>query len=369
MTAIARPELGELSQLAAQYCRPQASPAATPADFAPSELIRQLDYHGITLLALHHNALPGALATALESRKSMMAANEMLKQAALKELFECFSAAGLERVILFKGTALAYSVYEQPWLRPRSDADCLIDVMQRPEFEACFEQLGYQKLFAMEAELVHYQATYSKALGHGSALNIDLHWQISNRHLLARAFNVDQLLVHANRLPKLSDGIAVPCSTDSLIIAALHRLGHHPGEERLIWLYDIHLLAQSLRSDDWHRLEARVTRKKIAALTLDSLKMSQQLFETPIPESVIERLEKAASKPEPSRLFLQRELKEWQYFWRDLKGLDRAVDRCRAVWQNLFPPADYVRRQMNTRFALWGYLKRGARGCKRVFTG
>jgi len=148
-------------------------PAQTPAQ----ELLTQLDYHGITLLAGRAGKLEPELARLIDQRKTMMVANELLKQRALTELFSTLSTSGLDRIILFKGTALAYSVYPEPWLRPRSDVDCLIDHPQLDQFEDVLTTLGYQKQFAIEGKYLSYQTTFSKALSGQSTIHLDLHWR------------------------------------------------------------------------------------------------------------------------------------------------------------------------------------------------
>lgn len=336
--------------------------AATESD----GLLEKLDYHGITLLVHERNLLPSTLHRQLEQRKAMMAANELLKTRALAELFAAFESAGLDRIILFKGSALAYSCYPQPWLRPRSDSDCLIDKSQLDQFTKVFDQLGYQKLFAIDAEHIHYQATFGKALAGQSTINIDLHWHISNRKILARAFDVENLLLQAHPLPAVAPQIKIPCPVDSILIAAVHRLGHHPNEERLVWLYDIHLLSQSLSASEWQSLVEKAVSKQLAALSLDALRLCQQLFATPVAQQVINQLQLAAATSEPSQLFLDRNLSEWHYFWRDLAGLDGFNKKIQAVWESLFPSADYVRRQMNSRWTAVAYCKRLLRGIRRL---
>jgi len=340
-----------------------------PPSLDPSELdhyIQALDYHGITMLALQNNTLPKAIVKRLKSRKAMMVANEALKQQALCELFESFDNAGLTRNILFKGSALAYTVYEHPWLRPRSDSDCLIDQSEYADFVQIFEQLGYQKLFAIEGRHLSYQQTFSKPLAGKSVINIDLHWRINNRQTLARLFNVSELIKSSEPLHKLSDVIKVPSTIDSLLIASLHRLGHHHNEERLTWLWDIHLLASQFKHDDWQMLCTKATDKQMAAITLDALQYCRRLFGLKIPGNTNDALSNAAQTKEPSQLFLSRDLSEWQYFIKDIKALSGLRNKLELLIENLFPSPAYIRQQMGTKSAALGYLKRIARGVRRI---
>lgn len=344
----------------------KVSDALDPQNISTAEFIDTLDYHGITLLALQNGTLPTDVIEKLGSRKAMMVANDVLKQTALTELFEAFEQAGLSNSILFKGSALAYTVYPQPWLRPRSDSDCLIDQSDYVKFASIFSQLGYQKLFAIEGQYLSYQSTFSKILVGQAAINIDLHWRINNRQTLACAFNVHELIEHSQCLSMLSNSIKIPCPVDSVLIASLHRLGHHQNEERLTWLYDIHLLVGALNQNNWQQLCDKASDKKLAAITLDALRYCQHLFDTNIPSFAESALTKSASQPEPSQLFLKRELSEWQIFAQDLKSLAGWQKKFYLVFESVFPNSDYVRQQMETDNIVLAHYRRILRGLRRI---
>lgn len=336
-----------------------------PLNRSDAEWIRRLDYHGITLLALQEDKLPDGVVKLLQGRKAMMVANEQLKRAALTELFGAFANAGLERNILFKGSALAYTVYEQPWLRPRSDSDILIELAEHPAFAEVLFALGYQKLFAIEGRHISYQHTYSKQLAGQSVMNIDIHWRINNRQALAKSYGVDELIESGSVVNAICSHAKVPNPVDSLLIASLHRLGHHHNEERLTWLHDIHLLANTLEVQQWSLLCNKAEQKNLAGITLDALKFTQRLFETSIPKSTMDNLRSAATQKENSQVFLNRQLPEWRYFLADVKALDGWRNKANLLWENLFPTPDYVRQQMATKSATYAYIKRALRGVSR----
>lgn len=364
--SLSRPQNTELTDLAGLLTGQQSENS-----LPHNELLAKLDYHGITLLAAEQNTLPAALLPHIKQLKAMMVANDTLKQVELASLFEAFSLADLSAV-LFKGSALAYSLYPKPWLRPRSDSDILVKPSDRPHVDSILRQLGYQKLFAIQGKYVSYQSTYGKALVGGSTINIDLHWQINNRQMFSNTFSVNQLiengqqLSHFGNMP-LRSKISIPSAVDSLLIASVHRLGHHANEERLAWLYDIHLLAQQMSNEQWQRLCQQATSKRISAITLDALTTCQQLLATNIDQTVLKPLERSAASAEPSRVFLNRELSERHFFWADVKSMPSLLAKFGFIRESILPAPDYVRQQMNTRWASLGYLKRFLRGLKRVF--
>ena len=336
------------------------------SDQSAEELISALDYHGITILALESGNLDSEVCELIGNRKAMMVANEALKRNSLIELFTSFASKGLDQTVLFKGSALAYSAYDHPWHRPRSDSDCLIDAQQLNDYEQVFTGLGYQKLFAIEGRYLSYQSTFSKRLSSGSAINIDLHQRISNRQILARVFNAAELFKRGTCVESLGNTITIPCPIDSILIACLHRLGHHHTEERIAWLHDIHLLTASLDAQDWQSLLDRAYTKKISAITLDALLLCEQLFDTQLPFETIQEFQTTTRKSEASSIFLERDLSEWHYVWADIKSMPSFYAALRLVCESLFPNPAYIRRQMQTRSAVWGYLKRFWRGFKRL---
>ncbi|GHA01648.1 hypothetical protein GCM10008090_08510 [Arenicella chitinivorans] len=358
----------ELQYLASLICDYSAIKSNHSAEFAadwrrrsPQAKLERLDYHGITLLADAKSTLSVDLATACQQRRAMLAATETLKQQELRNLFSACRAAGLGNIILFKGTALAHTVYPQPWYRPRSDADCLINPDARALAHQILTEQGFAKHFAIEGRYVSYQSLYSKSLPGQSQIHIDLHWRINNRQCLSQAYTVEDLWPERQTIDA---HLAAPSNVDSLLIACLHRLGHHAREERLAWLYDIHLLSATLDQYDWETLINKARQKSLCAVTLDALQACAGLLGTQLPNTVLDSLSGAAE--EPSAVFTRRDLPEWRYFLTDLRCMPSLRQRMGLLRETFLPSPSYVRTQMQTSSATLGYLKRLWRGLKRV---
>ena len=344
----------------------KTEPVKKPESLTDDNIIERLDHHGVTMVALQANVLSPSINQALQARKALAAASSELKTQTLIKVFNRFNKAGLAKCLLFKGTALAHTHYPEPWVRPSSDSDCLISPDDRLKFEKAFQKLKFKKLFAIEGELVSYQSTYSRVLTGEVALNIDLHWRINNRQILAKAYDLIELSERGTSIASLNHCVLLPSAVDSIIISSLHRLGHHANDERLIWLYDIHLLANSLNEDDWEELCLLCEDKKLAAITLDALATCNDLLGTHIPEESHEVLKKLARRGEPSKVFLQRQLSEWQTFKQDIKALDGITSKAQLIKEHAFPNRDYIEEQMGTDNLLKGHGKRLFRGMKRA---
>jgi len=175
-----------------------------------------------------------------------------------------------------------------------------------------------------------------------------------------------ELSERSTSVESLGHSVLLPSAVDSMIIACLHRLGHHANDERLIWLYDIHLLACSLNEDDWEELCLLCEDKQLSAITLDALTVCNDLLGTDIPAQIKEELKTLARRNEPSKLFLQKQLSEWSIFKQDLKALDGIKLKLQLIEEHFFPTADYIREQMGTDNLFLGYTKRFLRGLMRV---
>src|SRR6266478_2136290 len=108
--------------------------------------------------------------------KSMLAhkIRERAQRAETKRVIDALTDAGVQPLVL-KGTALAYSHYADPALRPRSDTELLIPPDTREHAGRALGALGYSKGEGVEGEFASYQATWSREAGKGVAYHFDVH--------------------------------------------------------------------------------------------------------------------------------------------------------------------------------------------------
>jgi hypothetical protein len=186
--------------------------------------------------------------------KSMLAhgVREPVQRAEITRVIDALTDAGAQPLVL-KGSALAYSHYPDPALRPRSDTDLLIAPDARERAERALGALRYTKSEGIEGEFVSYQATWTREVRNGIAHHFDVHWRINNSQLLAKAMAYDELAARAAPLPALGAHARALTPVDALLFACIHLAGHvnapyvvpNVGQQdgdRLIWLYDMHLL-------------------------------------------------------------------------------------------------------------------------------
>ena len=290
---------------------------------------------------------PAIVREALHSGALAAGMWEMRDQAVLRSVLEVFAKIGV-RPIIFKGAALAYSFYPSPVLRTRADADLLILPRDRVKVANAIGSLGFVGGQGVPGDIISYQRTYTLNVAGGGVHSIDLHWKISNSQLLSRLFSYEELLNRSTRLSQLYPDALCAGAVDALLLACMHRATHkqnpyyvdglpYYGGDRLIWLYDIDLLARSLTSEQWKSLVRAATEKGLCETTRDALQRAEHYFHVRCPEEVRNALSKTG---EPVAIYL--DAGAIRQAWIDLLAIGGTADRLRFVRELLFPPAAYM---------------------------
>ena len=273
-------------------------------------------------------------------------------------------------VLLIKGTHLAYSHYPAPYIRTRCDTDMLFPDRVCAENAGCIlHKLGYERRMGIIGDLISHEFSYDKRGPHGVTFTLDLHHKINNYHFFADIFSFHDLAGRAVVLDDLSPYARTPCPVDALIIACIHRLAHGPDgiSDRLIWLYDIHLLASRLTANEWDDLLAMCRTRNICGICLDGLKMAQNIFLTRMPTRAMRILRKYTQGDKISiritRSKVMMDLANLGY----LHGIRK---RCRFVKEHLFPAPAYIFAKYKTDHILllpYLYIRRLIAGIIKMF--
>ena len=311
---------------------------------------------------------PPRVAAALDRTLADEAALEVCRRAELRRLLAAFRGAGVTALV-FKGAALAYQVFEQPWLRPRRDTDLLIAAGEGARAAGVLRDLGYDPLVTTSGRLVSGQNQWMRRDAVGTRHAVDLHWRIVNPHAFARLLPFAALASRAVQLPPLGGAARAPSLPDALVIACLHRVVHHYGSENLLWLYDIHLLSSSLPADGQQTFLDLVARTGTGAICAEGLTLAHEAFAGEA-AAALERRIGSRALPRAWRRFMIRGVSQMDVLWSDLRVLGSWRDRATLVREHLFPPAEYMRARYGTANgaglpAL--YARRVARGVRRWF--
>jgi len=349
---------------------------AWPAHADAEGLLRRARMHGVPCL-LHARMAssdwPGPVLQQLRTEALHHAMWELRHQQLLAQALAALNASGVQPVLI-KGTSLAYSLYSDPSLRSRADTDLIIAGRDRTRTHELLLSLGYRREPGVSGEHVSYQASYSTTAD-GASHTLDLHWKISNSALLSRLFSYEEFRREARPLPALCPDAWGPDPVHALLLACMHRAQHrqspyyvdgeaHYDANRLVWLYDIHLLALQFDEAQWAKLVALASAKGLRYVCRDGLHSAATRLHTPCPPAVMSALAAGPTEEAPARYFHRGDLgRMWMNFLA-LQGLGRRVRFAREL---LFPPAAYMHERFGAAALPWLYLRRAWRGLlKRV---
>jgi hypothetical protein len=128
----------------------------------------------------------------------------------------------------------------------------------------------------------------------------------------------------------------------------MHRAAHAVYEtngvpyddgNRLIWLYDLHLLSMALTDQDWTTFVALALAKELAGICLDGLQRTQSIFLTEVPAVVKSAL--ATPRREKPTIYLSsgRLRQEWMNF----NALEGLSSKAAFMKELVLPPEAYMR--------------------------
>lgn len=223
-----------------------------------------LDGHRVIPLLFHllHSAPPRfhPPSSVMEQMRLVFLAHRARAWRVDRRLAEIVGALGGGGVsfLVWKGPALARSFYPDVALRPSDDIDILVPSGQYRRARAVFQELGFQ------SEAPHFEGQkeygYSETLhrfdASGEKQVVDLLWHLHPYAGARGQRNLENLFERARLIRYRNLSFYTPDPVEALITAALHMTLQHPQEIRLIWIYDVAILARALSSPgQWEELQ------------------------------------------------------------------------------------------------------------------
>lgn len=311
--------------------------------------VRDARYHGVTLLldarfhAMDERTWPAAIRHACQRDALVHSVSEPKRRTELERVLAGLAGAGLAPLLL-KGTGLAYSHYPNPALRPRADCDLLVAPAERAAATAILQALGYRRVAGPAGAAVGFQVALLHEDAHGATHNVDLHWRLSDLQSFAWLFTGEELAAAAVPVPALGPHARRLGDVHALVLALLHRAGSNlqsPGfGDRLIWLYDVHLLVEAMGTEHRARFCRLVEDRRIVAIASDGLRRCASCFRSPCVAALADELDRSAVVGSGARLLdahgAHRE-------WLELRAIPTMAARVRYVATRLFPSGEYLR--------------------------
>jgi hypothetical protein len=315
---------------------------------------------------------PESVVSTLHQQALQEASLDLLRTAELTKLLDALFEIDVQPLLL-KGTPLSYALYPATGLRPRCDTDLLIPESARDAVDEVMTRMGYKPFYEASADYINSQVAYFTDEGPASVNSYDVHWLISNNNReFSRKFSYERLMANALDIPELGKNAFTLNFSDALVLACFHRAGHYAQSgDRLIWLYDIHLLCEKLSREESVSFSNTAKELEIVQLSQDAIRTAQSWFGTSLNPALISFLNEQP-QDETSSAYLQSGraagIKNRAYL--ELRNLSTLSERVAYVFQNLFPPPAYMRwRYGEKRKAVlpWLYFRRLMDGASILF--
>ena len=285
--------------------------------------------------------VPADLLQALAARARMCAARSLLCVSEARRIQQALDAAGIPAIWL-KGIALGQWLYPRAHLRDIADIDLLLpDHATTLRAAEVLEPLGYTLPNPHIAGdlVVHELLAWSER----AQLELDLHWDLSNGALFAGRLPWARLWEASNPVPGLGTDARGLSPVEAFLHACMHRAANAltGQEDRLRWLYDIHLLWEEMSPELQARAVWMAADSRLADVAHAALRSSQATFATDVDASVLAVL---AAHAENERVRSDR-LGSWLYLQVATLRVLPPSDRARWLRQLLFPDFNHLRRR------------------------
>jgi hypothetical protein len=259
-------------------------------------LCHQAEKHGVLPLLFHHlqGNFPEAIPNQEEHKQRCFkdTVHKLFWSSTLLQVLHALETAGI-RALGYKGPVLAAALYGDVALREMSDLDILVDPGRLAVAREVLLSLGYRPHFQHsrkqeEARLrSDCECEFSSADG---TIMVDLHWQITERHLAPR-FNFEDLWARRCMVSLGNRSVPTFSAEDTTLLLAVHG-GKHLWQ-RLSWLADF---AESQRQDlNWDMLRQQARNAHAERMLCLGLVLSNQIFGVPLPSEFRVRVDHDAT--------------------------------------------------------------------------
>ncbi len=234
------------------------------------------------------------------------ASTSMQKEQELISILRMLEERSVESVLL-KGSVLAYTVYPEPWCRPRCDVDVWIDPSDYPSVREGLTVLGYREQpperRPLSLGLAFGGETQFRGAGNGLGL-VEPHFKAFVGEWVRHVTAIDQDALWARRVPFHLAGVTAKSMApeDMLLHLCVHfGVTHQFASPALRALFDIHLMTLNAGLD-WSAVAERANEWRIATVTWTVLSLTARFFGTPVPIEALRSLQPGRARRSIIRL-------------------------------------------------------------------
>lgn len=213
----------------------------------------------------------------------------MVRQTQLRNLLKWLAAAQIAPLVL-KGAALGEVIYQDVFQRPTADIDILVAKADYEKARKVLLENGYRSKRGDRSQEMNWtcdEEFLPAADVEERQFVVELHWTMISHAQLVDKIDTIRLFERSEAVGNLSNKMQVLSAVDSLVFACLHLFYKHIKELRLIWLYDIHLLAEKIEALGlWHETVALSQEWQARLALKNCLELAHEWFGTTVPEFV-----------------------------------------------------------------------------------
>jgi hypothetical protein len=287
-----------------------------------------------------HTDWPQDIRKELARRAHAESGRELLRGREIRAVLAALAGDGI-RPVLIKGTPLAYSLYDAPSSRLRCDTDLLVPREHVDAARRTLIGIGYRERSQCDGEFLFRQFVLEKQDPLGVPHVLDVHWNISTQSMFSNVLSYEELSQEAVPLVALGPHARAAGPVHALLLACIHPVMHHGNAERLIWIYDIHLLVAQLSPEDVRRFVGLARAKRVGAVAARGLGLARARFHASISDHTLAELASAAAN-EPSAVYLQPGRRWFDELTSNLLGLPNWRNRFAFLREVLFPDRHYM---------------------------
>ncbi len=246
-------------------------------------------------------------------------------------------------VVILKGAALLYSVYDNFALRPMVDLDLLIHFADLEQTLRTLENVGYLKqhptpfhnymgLFWNEILLVNSGT---------SKMQVELHWNLIDNPFYARQLPTEKLIARGRMKHVEGKDLLLLAPDDQILHLCIHNTYHH-GNLLERSFVDIAFVAKQYAEDiDWDRLVNSAIDNDMNRAVEINLTLAANEWFAPVPAEILRQLRKPGIKFR-ERFFILGQRSEFLKLGRTLITVPGLKPKILFIIGQLFPGREYL---------------------------
>jgi hypothetical protein len=342
-----------------------------PAPEEWEEITREAAVHGLTPLLYrwlrrsgNGRRLPAAMVERLERQAVTVAARNLILADELARILRAFAERQLPCAPL-RGLALAERLYGDLTARPMGDIDLLVRKVDLAEVGQLLRDQGFIEMDRRPGFAAAFSYTLEFCKDRHGWIIVEPHWTLAYPPFADR---VDMGEVWARCARHQVVGVETwGVSREDLFLHLCLHVVHRDGTAPLLWYHELdRLLRQAPEAFDWSRFLSVARTAKLEPLLVPLLRTLKTLLATPVPDHVLELLDREPRRGFEARLhrlLAQGTPVDGKESLAALFTLKGARAKVSYVFALLFPSPEFMMDQYGVRWLQLGfaYLRRFCR--------